>query len=123
MVLLVPVPSSPDAARARDTRATVELARAAAGRLRAAGAPARCWQGVRPVRRRADQTGLGAAGRAANVAGSMTSAPAPTGGALVVVDDVVTTGATLSETVRALRLAGADVLGCAVVAATARRPR
>ena len=81
VVLLVPVPSSPDAARARDTRATVELARAAAGRLRAAGAPARCWQGVRPVRRRADQTGLGAAGRAANVAASMTSAPAPTGGA------------------------------------------
>ena len=121
VVLLVPVPSSPDAARARDTRATVELARAAAGRLRAAGlrpaagrsaagAPARTRPGSGPPgrceRRGLDDVGAGADRRGAGR-----------------LDDVVTTGATLSETVRALRLAGADVLGCAVVAATARRPR
>ena len=40
---------------------------------------------------------------------------------IVLVDDLVTTGATLAEGARALAEAGGDVLAAAVVAATVRR--
>lgn len=121
-VLLVPVPSSPDAARSRDTDATGDLARAAATALRRAGLPVRCRPGLRPTRRRADQTGLSATDRAANLAGSMQARPGPRGAYdVVIVDDVVTTGATMAEAARALRERGVEVTGCAAVAATRRR--
>lgn len=66
------------------------------------------------------QKGLGRAGRRRNVHGTMTAGPAGSlaGFTCVVVDDVLTTGATLAETVRALRFAGAEVHGAAVIAAT-----
>ena len=45
----------------------------------------------------------------------------PDGPALVVVDDLVTTGASLTEAVRCLDTAGYEVLGAATVSATVRR--
>ena len=69
----------------------------------------------------ADQAGLDAAERAANLGGAPAARRPLDGLPVVVVDYVMTTGATLVEAARALREAGAAVRGCAVVAATRRR--
>ena len=73
-----------------------------------------------PSRRVRDQAGLDARERQQNLAGSLRVFGDPRGLVVVVVDDVVTTGASIAETSRALRAAGAVVLGAATVAATAR---
>jgi predicted amidophosphoribosyltransferase len=65
------------------------------------------------------QRGLDAGARRANVRGAFTAAAAA--GRVVVVDDVYTTGATLSACARALRQAGAGEV-VAVTLARAVRP-
>lgn len=132
---LVPVPSRRGVVRARGHEPMLRMARVAAARLRAEGT----WCHVAPVLRTsgaaADQSGLGAAERATNLAGTM-SCPGRGARALarwsrdrglsvVVVDDVLTTGSTAREAQRALEQAGLDVAGIAAVAATRRtfRPR
>jgi predicted amidophosphoribosyltransferase len=114
--VLVPAPSSRAAVRARGHDHAARLAAAAA---RAAGLP--CRRLLLPGREVADQSGLSAAGRAANLTGALRARPGAAGLHVVVVDDVVTTGATLVEAARALAAAGADVRGAACVAATLRR--
>ena len=69
------------------------------------------------------QKGLGRGDRAQRVRGSMRVrrglfAPAVSGRPCIIVDDVLTTGATVAEAARALRAAGAVVRGAVVVAAT-----
>jgi predicted amidophosphoribosyltransferase len=68
----------------------------------------------------ADQAGLTATARAANLSGALHSRLDLRGHRVVLVDDVITTGATLTEAARALRAAGAEVQACAVIAATER---
>ena len=68
----------------------------------------------------ADQRGLDREARRRNVADSLRARHAA-GLRIVVIDDVVTTGATLEEAARALRAGGAEVIGAATIAATARR--
>ncbi len=128
-LLLVPVPSARRAVRARGFDAGLALARAAATRLPAA----RAGPLLTSTRRVADQSGLGAEERQANLAGAFrlraaarrSTGPRSTalrpGTTVVVVDDVVTSGASLTEAVRALRAGGVPVLGAATVAATVRR--
>ncbi len=127
--LLVPVPSRPAAVRSRGHDPTLAMVRRAARVLRAAERPVgvarllRCRPGL------ADQAGLDAGERRANLAGSMAS---PAGAVrrqagrrahIVVCDDVITTGATAREAQRALEAAGVPTLAVAAVAATARRRR
>lgn len=74
--------------------------------------------------RSSHQSGLGARGRSANRTGGvrvLTSLPA--GAVAVLVDDVVTTGATLAACRDALVAGGATVAGALVVAATPAPPR
>jgi predicted amidophosphoribosyltransferase len=58
-----------------------------------------------------------------NLCGAMSATRRGGRGVDVVIDDIVTTGATAVEAGRALRVAGHLVLGVAVVAATRRRTR
>lgn len=115
-LVLVAVPSNPAAVRERGHDHARRLAGAAARSLGLRSAPL-----LSVARDTADQSGLSAAGRAHNLRGALRARRRLDGVAVVVVDDVVTTGATLAEACRALRAAGADVRAAAVVAATAKR--
>ena len=116
--LLVPVPSAPQAVRARGHDHARRLAARAARTLRGEQWPVRALPLLSLTRTVADQAGLSTTERAANLAGALVARRMLVGHRVIVVDDVVTTGATLIEAARALRAAGADVQGAAVVAAT-----
>lgn len=98
------------------------------GKLAAAVAEGLVAGGLRPVvvadvlRRRAGrahQGGLGLVGRSRNRRHSMRlAAPPPDGAVCVLVNDVVTTGATLAECARVVAAAGGRVAGALVLAAT-----
>lgn len=126
-VILVPVPSAAAAVRDRGFDATGALARRAVRRL-SADRLVRTVKLLAQHRGLADQSGLDAAERAANLRGGLrlrrgwgTTAVRPDGPALVVVDDLVTTGASLTEAAHCLAEGGFEVLGAATVSATVRR--
>ncbi|HEX2072763.1 MAG TPA: ComF family protein, partial [Geodermatophilus sp.] len=126
-VLLVPVPSSRAALRARGRDHVGELTGRAVAELQAAGVPAAEARLLRRSGRAADSAGLSAAQRRANLAGTFRARPAsgplPARALLVLVDDVVTSGATLTEAARALSAVhrtGEPPVLAAVVAATPR---
>ena len=97
---VVPVPLHPSRRRKRGFNQAELLAR---GLARPLGAPVSC--ALRAVRRTRDQVDLSAAERRANVAGAF-SAEGRLRGRVLLVDDVFTTGATMSACADALLRAG-----------------
>jgi ComF family protein len=112
---LVPVPLAP--ARERE-RGFNQAALVADELARALGRPVRRrWlRRARPTRPQSD---LSAAERWANVRNAFQAAPAVAGHHVLVVDDVLTTGATAAECARALRAAGARAVSVVTVARVA----
>jgi ComF family protein len=104
---VIPIPLHPRVLRRRGFNPALLLAREAA---RCAGAPM-APVALQRMRDTPSQTGLDRAGRRRNVRGAF-RARGPQAGRIWLIDDVVTTGATLEEAARALLRAGAsEVIG------------
>jgi predicted amidophosphoribosyltransferase len=128
-ILLVPVPDTPAAARARHGDHLWRLARPAAAALRRRGVPVAL---ARPLqtRPRPDSAGLDTAERAAAAheafrprsyrLAALRRQVARTRAPVILLDDVITTGATLAAAAGRLAAAGVPVTGAAVLAATRR---
>jgi ComF family protein len=115
---VVPVPLHPRRLRRRGFNPAGLLARRLARRLELAFDPV----ALARARDTPSQTGLDARDRRRNVAGAFRfvgRGPAPA--RVLLVDDVVTTGATLAAAARALRRAGASSVVGLAAAATERR--
>jgi predicted amidophosphoribosyltransferase len=110
---IVPAPTRRSAARRRGGDPVTRLARVAV-----AGHPeVSVVQALRMKALTRDSVGLGTAARERNVAGRVLPRGQRPGTEVLIVDDIVTTGATAAESVRVLRAAGvrvAGVLGIAV---------
>ncbi|MER6017994.1 ComF family protein [Streptomyces anulatus] len=114
-LLLVPVPSARSSTAARGHDPVRRIAAAAARDLRRAGLPAQVLPLLRQRRAVADQSGLGARQRRANLAGALELTAGggrllrhglPRLGRVILVDDLLTTGSTLAEAARAVGEAG-----------------
>jgi len=111
---VVPAPTRRSAARRRGGDPVTRMARAATADLSHI-------QVVQALRLRAlvrDSVGLSSADRQRNIVGRVKIAKPVEGPvrAVLVVDDIVTTGATASESVRVLQIAGAQVAGVLAIA-------
>ena len=105
--VLVPAPTRARYARARGGDPVEQV-------CRASGRPVAPVLALDP--RAADQSGLDEAARRANLAGRVRLTGAPSG-RVVVVDDVVTTGATLQASTAILVSHGVDVAACVTLCA------
>ncbi|MFC7544769.1 ComF family protein [Plantactinospora sp. GCM10030261] len=127
-VLLVPVPATARAARERHGDHMARLARRAVVRLRGAGWPAAATQPLRAMPR-PDSTHLDSAARAATAGEAFQVRPGAirrlrsvtSDATIVLVDDIITTGATLAAIAVLLNGYEVPVRAAAVLAGTVRR--
>jgi predicted amidophosphoribosyltransferase len=126
-VVVVPVPSSTAALRARGRDHVRELAAVAVEELCYAGIPATQARLLRRRGRVRDSAGLSAAQRRANLVGTFVRVAAGTWpaweGLVVLVDDVVSSGATLTEAAAVLTAAGRTATLPVLAATVAATPR
>lgn len=118
---VVPAPSSGAARRRRGADLVGALAGGVARGCRDAGQPAVVVRVLAQRRGARDQVGLSARDRRANLRGRVRRrrrVAVPAGQAVLLVDDVLTTGATLAACDDALRAAGARVVAGITLAAT-----
>lgn len=119
-VIVVPAPSSPRSYRERGEIPAHLLTRAALSGVRHLTGEDLVWAPILEHGRRVvDQAGLGRRARAGNIHGAFRlrrRVPPLEGAAVVVADDVFTTGATVRECVRVLRDAGAGRVAVATMA-------
>ena len=108
---VVPAPTRRSSARRRGGDPVARMARAAAADLRDVDVT----QALRLRAMVRDSVGLSGADRQRNIAGRV-KINKPVAGVVLVVDDIVTTGATASESVRVLHVSGADVAGVLAIA-------
>lgn len=113
---LVAMPTSRRSRRTRGFDLNAMLVRRVARQL---GVPVDL--GLRFTRQPLDQRRLDETERLANLEGAMRFTPSGAGAPLILIDDVVTTGATLGEAARAIAAAGGNLLGFCVFAETRLR--
>jgi predicted amidophosphoribosyltransferase len=114
-VVLVTIPSTMAAFRKRGYHPT-------AAALRRAGLrPVPARRALRLERQGSDQAGLTAQQRKRNRAGSFAASPRLASRSCLIVDDIVTSGATVREAARAIEAVGGRVVGAAAIAHTALR--
>lgn len=110
---LVPAPTRRSAARRRGGDPVTRLARAAVAQHPEISVA----QALRIKALTRDSVGLGTAARERNIAGRVVLRGRPPRTDVMVVDDIVTTGATARESVRVLQAAGVHVVAVLVIAA------
>ncbi len=124
-VTLVPIPPHAHSLARRGTDPLADIAKAATRSLRAVGHSASCSALLVRTRDSGASKLLGREERRLAVESSfaVASTRAVRLGSIVIVDDVITTGITITEALRALESGGINVHGIAAVASTPMRGR
>lgn len=119
--MLVPIPSRPQRVRERGWKHVDELVKVA---LRVSGLPAERCSALRALRHRTGQVGLDAVRRERNarlIAVRARAVRRLQGRPVILIDDIVTTGATLRAAVAVLEAAGIEVIAAVALCAALRR--
>ena len=118
LVTICPMPSKRSSYLRRGFNPTELFARQAVKKMRMPSAPTDVLRVVGDV---VDQASLDHDGRLANLQGALRASVWFKGRSVILVDDIVTTGASLTEAARAIEEAGGEVLGFCTIAETMLR--